>query len=238
MSFPASTVFIVDDDISVRESLVALIQSAGWRAESFASAEEFLGHPPPRHTPACLLLDVALPGMDGLTLQQRLAQDRGDLPIIIISGTGDVPMTVRAMKAGAVALLTKPLAVDAVLDAVREAMDQSCAALCRAAGMRELLERYHSMSLREREVMALVVAGLLNKQVAGRLGISEITVKAHRGRVMRKMGANSLPDLVTMAASLGVRPGPEASVQRLPPPRSVETALTRSWQGSEAGSAI
>ena len=194
-------VFVVDDDISVRQSLECLIDSAGWQSESFPSAQAFLQRPR-TVGPSCLVLDVSLPGLDGLELQKRVASDRADMPIIFISGYGDVPMTVRAMKAGAVEFLTKPLAGDVLIGAIQHAVEQSRRALDREAAMRELRDRYASLSLRERQVMALVVSGLLNKQVGGELGISEITVKAHRGQVMRKMKADSLPDLVTMAARL------------------------------------
>jgi len=198
-------VFIVDDDVSVRESLELLIQDAGWQPETFASATSFLGRPRVR-VPSCLLLDVSLPDLNGLDLQQRIADDRADMPIIFITGYGDVPMTVRAMKAGAVEFLTKPLDDDALLSAVSHALDQSRAALGHEAEIRDVRERYESLSRREREVMALVVSGLLNKQVGGELHISEITVKAHRGKVMRKMKADSLADLVNMAASLHLTP--------------------------------
>src|SRR5262245_27482980 len=197
-----SIVFVVDDDVSVRESLELLIKSAGWQPETFASAQEFLSRP--RVTvPSCLVLDVTLPGLNGLELQQQLA-DRTDMPIIFITGHGDVPMSVRAMKAGAVELLTKPFKDDVLLDAIRGALERSRSALRDAAELRMLRECYASLTPREQEVLALVVAGQLNKQVGGELGISEITVKAHRGQVMRKMKADSLPDLVTMAARLGV----------------------------------
>ncbi len=199
-------VYVVDDDVSVRESLELLIKHAGWRPELFASAQDFLSRSRPA-VPCCLVLDVALPGLDGLELQQRLA-DRTDMPIIFITGYGDVPMTVRAMKAGAVEFLTKPFRDDVLLNAIRGAIERSRAALRLDSGMRALRNCYESLTPREREVMALVVAGLLNKQVGGELGISEITVKAHRGQVMRKMEADSLPDLVTMAARLGLRSAP------------------------------
>jgi FixJ family two-component response regulator len=203
-----SVVFVVDDDVSVRESLELLIRTAGWRPETFASAQEFLSRP--RSTvPCCLVLDVTLPGLNGLELQQQLA-DRTIMPIIFITGHVDVPTTVQAMKAGAVEFLTKPFKNDVLLDAIRGAIEHSRAALRLDSEMRALRHRYESLTPREREVMALVVSGLLNKQVGGELGISEITVKAHRGQVMRKMRADSLPDLVTMAARLGLpRPAPK-----------------------------
>jgi FixJ family two-component response regulator len=195
-------VFVVDDDVSVRESLELLITNAGWRPRVFESAQTFLDCP--RATvPSCLVLDVTLPGLSGLELQKRLA-DRSDMPIIFITGHGDVPMSVQAMKAGAVEFLTKPFNQDALLDAIRDAIDRSGTALRQEAHVRALRARYESLTPREREVMALVVSGLLNKQVGWELGISEITVKAHRGQVMRKMQAASLADLVTMAASLSL----------------------------------
>ena len=201
-------VFVVDDDVSVRESLELLITTTGWRSETFASAQEFLARP--RATvPCCLVLDVRLPGLDGLELQQQLAE-RTEMPIIFITGYGDVPMTVRAMKAGAVEFLPKPFQNEVLLGAVRDALERSRAALHRKSEMQVLESCYTSLTPREREVMALVVAGLLNKQVGGELGISEITVKAHRGQVMRKMKADSLPELVTMAARLGLRTAPTA----------------------------
>jgi FixJ family two-component response regulator len=202
-------VFVVDDDVSVRESLELLIRHAGWQVELFASAHEFLARPPAM-VPSCLVLDVSLPGLNGLELQKRVAVERSEMPIIFITGYGDVPMTVQAMKAGAVEFLTKPFSDDVLLNAIGQALDRSRQALDREADMRTLRESYASLSRREREVMALVVSGLLNKQVGGELGISEITVKAHRGRVMRKMNAGSLADLVTMAARLHVRATPEA----------------------------
>jgi FixJ family two-component response regulator len=194
-------VFVVDDDASVRKSLELLIDSAGWQPETFASAQEFLSCPRAL-VPSCLVLDVTLPDINGLELQKRVAVERIDMPIIFISGYGDVPMTVQAMKAGAVEFLTKPLGGDALLSAIRHAIERSQTALRNEADMRTLRDCYASLSRREREVMALVVSGLLNKQVGGELGISEITVKAHRGQVMRKMKAGSLADLVNMSAKL------------------------------------
>src|SRR5882762_4689931 len=196
-------VFVVDDDISVRESLELLIRSEGWQPETFESAQEFLAHPRAL-VPSCLVLDVSLPGLNGLELQKRVAVERTDMPIIFITGYGDVPMTVQAMKAGAVEFLTKPFGDDVLLTAVRNAIERSCSALSREAELRGLREAHASLSRREREVMALVVSGRLNKQVGGELGISEITVKAHRGKVMRKMKADSLADLVKMATRLGL----------------------------------
>jgi FixJ family two-component response regulator len=202
-----SIVFVVDDDVSVRESLELLIRTAGWQPETFASAKEFLARPRVP-TPSCLVLDVSLPDLNGLDLQKRIAADRGDMPIIFITGYGDVPMTVQAMKAGAVEFLTKPFGDDVLLSAIRTAIDRSRAVLGREAEMQELRDCFVSLTRREREVMALVVSGLLNKQVGGELGISEITVKAHRGQVMRKMKADSLAALVTMAARLRLAPAP------------------------------
>jgi len=207
MSDVTPIVFVVDDDVSVRESLELLIRAAGWQPETFASALEFQSRPRPT-VPCCLVLDVTLPGLSGLELQQRLVE-RTDMPIIFITGHGDVPMSVQAMKAGAIEFLTKPFKDDVLLDAIRSAIERSRAALRLDSEMRALRNCYASLTPREREVMALVVSGLLNKQVGGELGISEITVKAHRGQVMRKMKAESLPDLVTMAARLGLSSAPK-----------------------------
>jgi FixJ family two-component response regulator len=196
-------VFVVDDDVSVRDSLELLIRTAGWQPEIFASAQEFLARSRPA-VPCCLVLDATLPGLSGLELQVRLAE-RTDMPIIFISGHGDVPMTVQAMKAGAIEFLTKPFRDDVLLGAISGALERSRAALRKEAEIGALRDSYQSLTPREQQVMSLVVSGLLNKQVGGELGISEITVKAHRGQVMRKMRADSLPDLVTKAARLGVR---------------------------------
>ena len=198
----SAIVFVVDDDMSVRESLESLIRHAGWLAELFASGQEFLARP--RLTvPCCLLLDVSLPGLSGLELQRQIAE-RTEMPIIFITGHGDVPMTVQAMKAGAVEFLTKPLRRDVLLNAIRGALERSRAALRVDAEMQAIKNCYQSLTPREREVMGLVVTGLLNKQIAGELDISETTVKKHRGQVMRKMKSDSLAELVTNAARLGL----------------------------------
>jgi FixJ family two-component response regulator len=204
VAHPTPIVFVVDDDISVREALEALIHLEGWQAETFASAEGFLSRPRVV-VPSCLVLDVSLPDLNGLDLQKRLA-DRSDMPIIFITGYGDVPMTVQAMKAGAVEFLTKPFSDVVLLAAIRAALERSRIALSLEAEMRVLQDCYASLSQRERQVMLLVVTGLLNKQVAGELSISEITVKAHRGKVMQKMKADSLASLVKMAGRLRLAP--------------------------------
>jgi FixJ family two-component response regulator len=195
------TVFVVDDDLSVRESLESLIRFAGWQPQTFASAQAFLSRPR-IFVPSCLVLDVSLPDLNGLDLQERIASDRMDMPIIFITGHGDVPTAVRAMKAGAVEFLTKPYSNELLLGAIEQAIECSEAALCREAEIRSIREGYATLSRRERQVMALVVRGLLNKRVGIEIGISETTVKAHRGNVMRKMKAHSLADLVNMAARL------------------------------------
>jgi FixJ family two-component response regulator len=196
-------VFVVDDDISVRESLELLIRSEGWQPEIFASAQEFLALPHAT-VPNCLVLDVSLPGLNGLELQSRVAAERPDMPIIFITGFGDVPLTVQAMKGGAIEFLTKPFRSEALLDAIRQALERSRRVRGEEADKRALRDRYTSLSIRERQVMTLVVSGMLNKQIASDLGISEITVKAHRGRMMRKMQADSLAGLVKMATTLRV----------------------------------
>jgi FixJ family two-component response regulator len=208
MSRDTPVVFVVDDDVSVRESLELLILSAGWQPETFASAEEFLERSP-IDAPTCLVLDLTLPELSGLDLQKRII-DRTDMPIIFITGYGDVPTTVEAMKAGAVEFLTKPFGDDVLVDAIRQALERSRVVAAHEIELRVLRERYTSLTPRERETMALVVSGLLNKQIAAQLGISEITVKAHRGQVMRKMRVDSLADLVRAAAAL----------DRLAPPSS------------------
>ena len=207
MSHPTPIVFVVDDDISVRESLELLIRNAGWQPELLATAQEFLARPRIR-APSCLVLDVKLPGLNGLELQARIASQRTDMPIIFITGHGDVPTSVQAMKAGAVEFLTKPFGDGVLLTAIRDAIERSRTALGHEAEIRELRDRHGSLSRREREVLALVVTGKLNKQVGGELGISEITVKAHRGRMMRKMKADSLAELVNMAVRLRLAHAP------------------------------
>jgi FixJ family two-component response regulator len=195
-------VFVVDDDISVRESLELLFRCEGWQPETYASAQEFLMRPRPV-VPSCLVLDMSLPDLSGLALQKRLALERSDMPIMFITGHGDVATSVEAMKAGAVEFLMKPFKDKELLEAIRESLERSRLALAREGEMSTLRARYASLTPRERQVMALVVSGLLNKQVGGELGISEITVKAHRGKVMQKMEAKSLADLVKIATRLG-----------------------------------
>jgi FixJ family two-component response regulator len=206
MPLTSPIIFVVDDDISVRESLELLLRHEGFAVETFVSAQEFLSRP--RATvPNCLVLDFSLPGLNGLELQKRVAVERHEMPIIFITGHGDIPMTVQAMKAGAVEFLTKPFGDEVLLNAIRKSIERSKVLLDRDGEIRGLRARYDRLTSREREVLALVVAGLPNKQVGSELGISEITVKAHRGSVMRKMNADSLPELVSMAARLRlVRP--------------------------------
>ena len=204
MRAPQAIVFVVDDDESVRDALASLIRSSGLTVQTFASALEFLAQPRP-DVPSCLVLDVRLPGLSGLDLQKRMAEIDLAIPIVFITGHGDVPTSVRAMKAGAVEFLTKPFVDQDLLDAVQQAMERDAAARRKQAEIAELERRYESLTPREREVMERVVAGLLNKQVASELGTSEITVKVHRGRVMQKMQAGSLADLVRMSVRLGMR---------------------------------
>lgn len=203
MSHEVPVVFVVDDDVSVRESLELLIRSAGWQPETCHSAQEFLARPR-AIVPNCLVLDVNLPDLSGLDLQKLVSVERSEMPIIFVTGYGDVPMTVKAMRAGAVEFLMKPFEDDVLLTAIEQALQRSKAVLERESEIYALRDRHAALSRREQEVMALVVTGLLNKQVGFELGISEITVKAHRGQVMRKMNARSLPDLVNMAAKLGL----------------------------------
>jgi FixJ family two-component response regulator len=203
MSHPTPVVFVVDDDVSVRESLELLIHSAGWKAETFASAQASLSHPRV-HAPSCPVLDVNLPDLNGLELQKSVADDRLDMPIIFITGYGDVPMTVQAMKAGAIEFLMKPFSDDVLLNSIQQAIERSLSVQSHESEKDILRDCYASLSQREKQVMALVITGLMNKQVGFELGITEITVKAHRGQVMRKMKASSLVDLVTMAAKLGL----------------------------------
>lgn len=195
------TVFVVDDDLSVRESLETRIQVEGWRSAAFGSAQEFLAWPRPV-APSCLILDISLPDLNGLDLQGMLAADRTNMPIIFITGYVDVPTTVRAMKAGATEFLTKPFDDEVLIQAIKKALERSACLLAKETELHALQLRYATLSRREREVMSLVIKGLLNKQVAAELGISEITVKAHRGQVMRKMSAASLADLVIIAAKM------------------------------------
>ena len=203
MQSAAPIVFVVDDDISVREYLELLIQNEGWQSKTFASAQEFLDY---RRAvvPSCLILDISLPGLNGLELQKKVAVERAEIPIIFITGHGDIPKTVQAMKGGAVEFLTKPFNDEVLLTAIRQALERSRIAIAHKVELQELRDRYASLTPRERQVMALVVSGLLNKQVGGELGISEITVKAHRGQVMQKMKADSVADLVKMAGRLSL----------------------------------
>ena len=199
-----AVIAIVDDDPWARDGLDRLIRSAGLRAETFASAQEFLARPG-AETPSCLLLDLQLPGLSGLDLQKRMAEVGLEIPIVFLTGHGDIPASVQAMKAGAVEFLTKPVDEEKLLQAIREAIERDRRTRQRHAETRELQERYESLTAREQEVMQQVVSGLLNKQIAAELNITEVTVKFHRGHIMRKMRADSLADLVRMAQSLGIR---------------------------------
>lgn len=215
-------VFVVDDDISVRESLEMLITFAGWQPETFASAAEFLARPRTA-TPNCLVLDISLPDLNGLELQKLIASERTDLPIIFITGHGDVPMTVQAMKGGAVEFLTKPFDDEVLLGAIRHAIKRSASVLDEQAEITALRSSYESLTPREQEVLRLVVAGMLNKQIGLKLGISEITVKAHRGKMMQKMKAESLADLVKTAVRLGLAPARNPWHRTLPRPGRAES---------------
>jgi FixJ family two-component response regulator len=215
MSQTTPIVFVVDDDLSVRESLESLIRFEGWQPEMFGSAEEFLAHPRVS-LPSCLVLDVSLPGLNGLDLQKRIAIERREMPIIFITGHSDVPMSVRAIKAGAQDFLTKPFSDVMLIEAIRQALERSRVALSHEVEMDALRDCYASLTGRERQVLSLVVSGLLNRQVGNELGISVITVKAHRGRVMQKMKANSIADLVNIAGKL----------DELLSPRRIETKDT------------
>ena len=204
MAEAKAIVFVVDDDVSVRDGLGSLIRSAGLRVETFGSAQEFLARPP-ADVPSCLVLDVRLPGLSGLDLQKRMAEVGLEIPIVFLTGHGNIPASVQAMKAGAVEFLTKPLDEETLLQAIHEAVERDRRSREHHAQMRALRERYESLTAREQQVMREVVSGLLNKQVAAELNITEFTVKIHRGHVMRKMRADSLPDLVRMAQALGIR---------------------------------
>jgi FixJ family two-component response regulator len=206
---PTPMVFVVEDDPSVREALAGLIRSAGWNVEVYVSADEFLARPK-AELPSCLVLDVGLPGLSGLELQSRMAELHQDMPIVFITGHGDIPMSVRAMKAGAVEFLTKPFVDQDLLDGIQVAIERDRIARSEEAQLRELRECYASLTPREQQVLELVISGRLNKQAAAELGISEITIKVHRGRVMAKMRATSLPDLVNRAAQLKLRPAAKA----------------------------
>jgi FixJ family two-component response regulator len=213
MSAEPSVVFVVDDDVSIREALRNLLRSVGWKVEAFGTAQEFLSSKR-ADAPACLVLDVRLPGLSGLDLQRQLVEANVQIPIIFITAHGDIQMSVRAMKAGAVEFLTKPFRDQDLLDAVQQAVDRDRAARVQRGEAAKFQDRYATLSQREQEVLGLVVRGLLNKQIAGELRISEATVKLHRGKLMQKMGAGSLADLIRMAEEVGVSAAPSMHGQR------------------------
>jgi FixJ family two-component response regulator len=197
------TVFIIDDHADVRQGVKQLVESVGWRCEAFASAKEFLERSP-ANRPSCLVLDIRLPEMSGLDLQRELAREPGNIPIIMVTGYGDIPMAVRAMKAGAVAFLTKPIAELELLDAIKAAIEKDQLDLNAALKLRELREQYDNLTDRERQILPMITAGLLNKQIAAAVGLSEITVKVHRAKLMVKLNAKRLPDLVRIAKTLNI----------------------------------
>jgi FixJ family two-component response regulator len=204
-SAPVPTVFIIDDDRGMRQAIHDLVESVGLRAESFATGEEFLGTKRTAR-PSCLVLDVRLPQMSGLDFQRRLAETGVEIPIIFVTAHGDIPMSVKALKSGAVEFFTKPFRDQDLLDAIQQALERDGITRKEQAEMQDLRERYHALTVREKEVMSLVTSGMLNKQIAGEIGASEATVKIHRGNVMHKMQAASVVDLVRMADKLKLSP--------------------------------